>query len=102
MHYNSFEESDYAAVSALVGDKNRVLYSEEISEDYSHDELSGTRCMPDVVVKVVNTAEVSALLAYANRRRIPVTPRGSGTSLVGAAVPIKRGILLDLSPMNQI
>ena len=37
--------------------------------------------------------------AYEN---IPVTVRGSGTGLVGGAVPLEGGILLNTSLMNQI
>lgn len=38
--------------------------------------------------------------AYANK--IPVTPRGAGTNLVGSTVPVDGGIILDLSQMNRI
>ena len=41
-------------------------------------------------------------MKYAYNNNIPVTPRGSGTGLVGAAVPIKAGIVIDLSKMNKI
>ena len=41
-------------------------------------------------------------MKYANENNISVTPRGTGTGLVGAAVPIHGGILLDLSTMNKI
>jgi glycolate oxidase len=53
------------------------------------------------VVQVLSTLEVSKVLQYAYENNIPVTPRGSGTGLVGAAVPIKKGITLDLSKMNR-
>ena len=102
MSYKLFDRSDFEAVSALIGDESRVLHGAEISEDYSHDELGSERCAPDLVVKAVSTGEVSALLKYANDNHIPVTPRGSGTGLVGAAVPVERGIVLDLSLMNRI
>ncbi|MBQ8214192.1 MAG: FAD-binding oxidoreductase, partial [Clostridia bacterium] len=48
------------------------------------------------------TEEVSAVMKHAYAREIPVTVRGSGTGLVGSAVAIKGGILLETTQMNQI
>jgi glycolate oxidase len=100
--YKEFCDSDLEALSKLVADPSRIIPGNEASEDYSHDELGGTRCFPDVVVKAVSTQEVSAILAYATKENIAVTPRGSGTGLVGGAVPVKKGIVLDLSLMDKI
>ncbi|MEM2876160.1 MAG: FAD-linked oxidase C-terminal domain-containing protein, partial [Candidatus Bathyarchaeia archaeon] len=44
----------------------------------------------------------SRVLALANERRIPVTPRGQGTGLCSGAVPVYGGILLTLEGMNRI
>lgn len=57
---------------------------------------------PDCAVWGRNTAQVSALLKFANDRRIPVTARGAGTGLSGVAVPLKGGIVLDMGRMNKI
>ncbi len=57
---------------------------------------------PDYVVFPRTAAEVSQILAYANEHLIPVTTRGAGTGLAGGAVPVKGGILLDMSQMNRI
>lgn len=58
--------------------------------------------MPDIVVQATSAEEVSKVMKYAYENNIPVTPRGSGTGLVGAAVPLKGGIVIDLSRMNRI
>ena len=58
--------------------------------------------MPDIVVKANTTEEVSEIMKYAYEHNIPVTARGSGTGLVGAAVALHKGIVLDLSGMNKI
>src|SRR3954466_9126245 len=52
---------------------------------------------PDVVVYPESTEEVAAVLAYADRERIPVIPFGAGTSLEGHVIPLSGGISLDLS-----
>ena len=50
----------------------------------------------------LSTEEVSALLRYAHAHRVPVTPRGAGTNLVGSTVPREGGIILDLSRMDRV
>lgn len=95
-------EEDYRNISELLDDSTRAIINDEIGEEYSHDELGSLRMAPEVVVKAMSTEEVSRVLAYANCEHIPVTPRGAGTGLVGAAVPALGGIVLDLSEMNRI
>jgi glycolate oxidase len=57
---------------------------------------------PDVVVFAESTADVSAVLAYADENGIPVTTRGAGFGYVGGCVPIEGGIVLSTARMNQI
>ena len=101
MIYKQVTQDDVNALRAFIKDADRVLWGEAISEDYSHDELGGAISFPDVVVLPLDAAEVSLVMQYAGRERIAVTPRGSGTGLVGAAVPMEHGILLDMSHMNR-
>ena len=99
--YNQVNEQDLAFLRSVVGDA-RVLYGDEISPDYSHDELGGIERMPDVLVRVLTTEEISAIMKHAYERTIPVTVRGSGTGLVGSAVAIEGGIMLETTMMNKI
>ena len=57
---------------------------------------------PEVVVFARSTAEVSTLLKFASKRKIPVTARGAGFGYVGGCVPAKKGIALSLMRMNRI
>ncbi|MDO5516754.1 MAG: FAD-linked oxidase C-terminal domain-containing protein [Clostridium sp.] len=101
--YKTAEYEDYEQILNIVGnDKERAFFKDDISEDYSHDELGGIRKMPDIVVQPLSTEEVSKVMKYAYENNIPVTPRGSGTGLVGAAVPLENGIVIDTSKMNRI
>ena len=102
MSYNKINESGIEFIKGIINDNERVFIGEEISEDYSHDELGSEKHMPDIVVKAINRDEIVEIMKYANNNNIPVTVRGAGTGLVGAAVPILGGILLDLSGMNKI
>ena len=101
MSYKTFDESDLAALRAICGDE-RVTARDDIAEDFCHDELGGTFSRPDVRVRVLSTEEISAVMKYASANRLPVTVRGSGTGLVGGAVPLEGGILLDTSLMTRI
>lgn len=57
---------------------------------------------PDAVALPRSTKSVSAILRFANRHRIPVTPRGAGHGYVGGCVPLRGGIVLSLERMNRI
>ena len=64
--------------------------------------MSGTENAPDVLIFVTSTEEIAKIMSYAYKYNIPVTARGSGTGLVGAAVAVKGGILLCTAKMNRI
>ena len=98
--YNAFNDADLQALRAICGEE-RVIPRDQIGEDYSHDELSGIRKFPDVLVRALFAQEVSQVMKYASSRNLPVTPRGAGTGLVGGSVAIHGGIMLDLSRMNH-
>jgi len=102
MEYKKFDEQDLAYLKELIRDEERVLAGNEINEEYSHDELSGTSSYPDVVIKVKSAGEISEIMKYAGKHRIPVTPRGAGTGLVGASVAMEHGIMVDTTLMNHI
>ena len=57
---------------------------------------------PDAIVKPVNAQEVSEIVKLANRTRTPIIPRGAGTAMCGHTVPIKGGIIIDMTAMNRI
>jgi len=65
-------------------------------------DMSVHQGVPDAVVFAKTTEQVSAIMKIAHREKIPVTPRGSGTSVTGAVLPVRGGILLDLHQMNNI
>ena len=99
--YNKVTLEDVVVLQGIVGENN-VVYGDDINEDYAHDELGGIEKMPEVLVRVISTEQVSKIMKHAYERTIPVTVRGSGTGLVGAAVAVKGGILLETTKMNKI
>ena len=98
--YNKVTLEDVSALKKMVGEAG-VIYGDAINPDYAHDELGGIEKMPEVL-RVVSTEQVSAIMKYAYERTIPVTVRGSGTGLVGSAVAVEGGILLETTKMNKI
>lgn len=84
----------------IVGKENLSVASCELY-CYSCD-ASQIRGMPEVVVKPLNTAQVSDIVRIAYEHNIPVTARGAGTGLSGGCVPLEGGIVLDMSGMNRI
>jgi glycolate oxidase len=58
--------------------------------------------LPDAVIKPRRTADIGAVLVLANRHRVPVTVRGRGTTLTGAAVPLHGGWVVDLTGLRRI
>ncbi len=80
---------------------DRVLDSSVDRVAYGCD---GTRLgfEADAVARPVTTAEVSAVLEFADREEVPLVPRGAGTNLTGGALPLRGGIVLDMSLMNRI
>ncbi|NFA59764.1 FAD-binding oxidoreductase [Clostridium sporogenes] len=101
MEYKKLDVKDIEFLKSVVG-QERVYTGEYINEDYSHDELGGISKMPDVMVEVLSTEEVSKIMEYAYKNNIPVVVRGSGTGLVGASVPIHGGIMINMTKMNRI
>ncbi|WP_459194355.1 FAD-binding oxidoreductase [Halosimplex sp. J119] len=95
--------TEYAFLTDAV-DPDRVSV-----DDYARDEHAGDwgthpedEVRPDAVVWPTSTEEVSAVLAGAHERGIPVTPYAAGTGLEGNAVPAHEGISLDTTRMDEI
>lgn len=99
--YNKMTQKDIDALRNIVGAQN-VLFGDQISPDYAHDELGGIERMPEALVRVHTTEEISEVMRYAYEHTVPVTVRGSGTGLVGSAVAVEGGILLETTAMNKI
>src|SRR4051794_10727583 len=60
------------------------------------------RAMPGCVVFAKTTEQVSAVLKAANKGKIAVVTRGSGTGLSGGSLPVPDCIVLCLAKMDKI
>lgn len=86
----------------IVGKENIFTAKHQI-EGYAYDEMPLAKPhAPQLVIKPTDKHSIARLLDFASKKRIPVTPRGAGTGLVGGCIPIYGGILLSLERMNRI
>jgi FAD/FMN-containing dehydrogenase len=87
----------------------RVARSEFERMVYSHDfaslpkiALLQWKLYPDFVALPQTTEEVQTLVKLSDESKLPITPRGGGTSWFGGTVPNRGGVLIDLRKMNEI
>ncbi len=69
---------------------------------YECDALSAYRCPPLAVVLPRTTDEVAATLRFCHENRVPVVPRGAGTSLSGGSMPTADAVVLGVARMNAV
>jgi FAD/FMN-containing dehydrogenase len=59
-------------------------------------------CRADIVVQPQSEQEIKTVATAAAKRRIPLTVRGGGTGNYGQSVPLKGGIVLDMTRYSKI
>jgi len=95
--------SDMTARFAEIVGAHNLLTGDGIPEDYGHDEeLHGPPQKPAYVAKPATAEEVAQLLEAASEDGTPVTARGSGSGLSGAAIPRADGLLISFERMNAV
>jgi len=58
--------------------------------------------LPHIVTWPENEEQISKIVKIANARKIPVIPFGEGSGVVGAAIPVYGGIMIDLKRLNKV
>ena len=87
-------------IAKIVGSEN--VFDDQVECIANSRDWTVHEGIPDAVVYAQTAEQVSAIMKIANRERIPVTPRGTGSSLTGAALAVKGGLVLDVHRMNRI
>jgi len=80
----------------------RVLYSHDIAAMPSLFKPLIGNTIPDVVVQPQSEEELVELVRWAAERKIPVVPRGKGSSGYGGIIPTRKGIVIDLYHMKDV
>ena len=87
-------------LASLLG-QGKVSDADDVRETHAMDKWYA-KAQPAVVVFAESTQDVSKLLDFAHRNRIPVTTRGAGYGYVGGCVPVLGGVALSMARMNRI
>ena len=100
-------------VESLIGllGRERVSTSNEDLERYSTDALTPSRAFraaeslrktADVVVFPGSVHHVAEVVKRASEHKVPIVPYGGGTGVMGAALPVFGGIVMDLKGLNRV
>ncbi|MCY4446669.1 MAG: FAD-binding protein [Rhodobacteraceae bacterium] len=81
---------------------NAVIHDHFETKAYECDGLTSYSCSPLAVVLPQTTEEVSAILAICHAEKLPVIPRGAGTSLAGGALPTEDSVVVGIARLNRI
>jgi FAD/FMN-containing dehydrogenase/Fe-S oxidoreductase len=90
---------------AVAADLRRLLDPNKVRDDlpaltaYAVD-ASIYKIVPRAIVLAESEADIEAVMTYAARQGVPLTPRAAGTNLTGSA--IGPGIILDISRLDRL
>lgn len=96
-------------LSQIVGPE-RIRTDPVELEEVCWDALSTSRihplrrletASPLCVVRPLSTAEVREIVLLANEAKVPVVPYGGGSGLMGGAITLRPGIVLDTRKMDR-
>ena len=74
--------------------EDRVVINTTVRELHSKDESYHASSLPDVVVFLKTTEEVSTIMKIASEHGTPVVPFGVGSSLEGHVIPYEKELRL--------
>lgn len=100
-HFSKFEKRDLEFLKRTVGEANVSVEEPELLI-HAVDSFPSEWVKPDAVVWPETTEQVSRILGYANESRLPIVPRGAGSSLAGNVLPVSHGIVLNFRKMSSI
>ncbi len=96
---------------AQVLGRDNLFTQEDDLERYSTDALTPSRAFraapslertADVVVIPRSVNQVVAVVKLASEHKVPIIPYGGGTGVMGAALPVRGGIVMDLKGLNKV
>ena len=93
-------EAVITAARVFLGE--RITTNAALRDHHSHGQDTQPPVLPDAVAFIETTEEACQLMALCHAEHVPVVPWGAGTSLEGHVTPVRGGLTLDLSRMNQV
>ncbi len=101
MNFNKLTPEIIEELKTILPEE-RLFFHRESLQKYSHDETEDLSFYPEAAALPENAEEVSALVKLCNKHLIPITPRGAGTGLSGAALPVFGGLVISMERMNKL
>lgn len=95
-------KSEIIAALAAILPPDAVISDPEETRAYECDALTAYRCAPLAVVLPRTTEEVAAAMRVCHRMRVPVIPRGAGTSLAGGALPTADSVVIGTMRLRDV
>lgn len=94
----------FSAATALLKRRlgARVVRTDESAREEASYDSAKIPFLPEAVIAPKKEEEIGVMLTLAHRHRVPVTTRGRGTTLTGAATPVRGGWVLDMRKLNRI
>ncbi|KWT69299.1 Glycolate dehydrogenase, subunit GlcD [Hyphomicrobium sulfonivorans] len=93
--------SEIVAALAAALPAEAIISDPNETRAYECDALSAYRCCPLAVVLPRTTEEVAAAMRICHELRVPVIPRGAGTSLAGGALPTADSVVIGIMRLRQ-
>ena len=92
------------APAHIITDENRLdeLSWDALSEGRLHPANRPEVTIPLCSVLPSSTAEIRGIVLLANEEKVPIIPYGGGSGLMGGALSVQAGIVVDLRRMEQI
>ncbi|HTX43565.1 MAG TPA: FAD-binding protein, partial [Methanocella sp.] len=91
----------------MLKELKSIVGADRVTDDpaelycYSYDS-SYVRGSADYVVRPKSADEVAEIVKIAAKHNVPIVARGSASGLTGGSVPVRGGIVLDMTGMNRI
>ena len=88
-------------LAVIVGREHVISRPEDLLV-YECDAYTLEKNLPTVVVLPNSTEEVARVIKACAAFKVPIIPRGAGTSLSGAVLAVEGGVMIALTRMNRI
>ncbi len=79
-----------------------IISDPEETRAYECDALTAYKCAPLAVVLPRTTEEVAVAMRVCHRLKVPVVPRGAGTSLAGGALPTADSVIIGTLRLRDV
>ncbi len=90
-----------AQLRAILGADAVIATADELAV-YECDAYTLEKSLPNAVVLPRTTEEVAAIVKLCAQAKVPIIPRGAGTSLSGSVLAVTGGVMIALTRMNKI